>query len=93
MSTQEILLEEIKHQPEPVLREAHAKGALVICLSEGGLFEYGSDSEIETNLKVLRTSVEVLAVVGSVTRADEPAQHLHKTSAAAKRSRIVVGMK
>ena len=68
---------------EPVLREAHAKGALVICLSEGGLFEYGSDSEIEANLKVLRTSVEVLAVVGSVTRADEPAQRLHKTSAAA----------
>lgn len=70
-----------------VLREAHAKGALIICSSEGGLFEYGSDGEIEANLKVMRSSPQVLAVVGSVTRADEPAQRLRETSAAAIRLR------
>jgi hypothetical protein len=59
---------------KPVLTEAQARRALVICSSEGGLFEYGSDTEIEENLKVLRAFPEVLAVVGSVTRADEPVQ-------------------
>ena len=59
---------------ESVLREAHADGSLAMCSSEGGLFEYGSDSEIEANLRVLRPFAEILAVVGSVTRADEPTQ-------------------
>src|SRR5262245_59005187 len=31
---------------KPVLNEARTKRALVICCSEGGLFEYGSDDEI-----------------------------------------------
>ena len=48
---------------EPVLREAQSKGALVICSSEGGLFEYGADQEIVVNLKALRACPQVLAVV------------------------------
>ena len=70
-----------------VLDEAHGKGAMVICSSEGGLFEYGSDDEIMANLNVLRTCREVLAVVGSVTRADSLTQQLHKTNGAAIRLR------
>ena len=72
-----------------VLNEAQAKGALVICSSEGGLFEYGADEEIEDNLKVLRVFPDVLAVVGSVTRADKPFQLLQKSSTAALRPRGV----
>lgn len=59
------------------------KRAGIICSSEGGLFEYGSDSEIEANLKRLRAAAEVLAVVGSVTRADELARKLFKLGGAA----------
>jgi len=72
---------------ESVLREAHADGSLAMCSSEGGLFEYGSDSEIEANLRVLRPFAEILAVVGSVTRADEPTQRLRKASPATTRPR------
>jgi hypothetical protein len=67
---------------EPVLHEAQAKGALVICSSEGGLFEYGSDTDVEANLKTLRASPCVLAVLGSVTRADAPMRRLRKMSTA-----------
>ena len=72
---------------ESVLREAHEDGSVAMCSSEGGLFEYGSDSEIEANLRVLRSFAEVSAVVGSVTRADEPTQYLRKMSPAATRPR------
>jgi hypothetical protein len=72
---------------KPVLNEAHLRGALGICSSEGGLFEYGSDDEILANLQVLRECQDVVAVVGSVTRADEPAQRLHQTNRAALRPR------
>jgi hypothetical protein len=69
------------------LSAAHTQAALVICSSEGGLLEYGSDSEIEGNLNALRACAEVLAVVGSVTRADEPIQRMRETSTAATRPR------
>jgi hypothetical protein len=70
-----------------VLREAEARGPIVICSSEGGLFEYGSDEEIEANLRALRGSANVVGVVGSVTRADEPVQRLRESSSAATRPR------
>jgi hypothetical protein len=70
-----------------VLRETEASGAIVICSSEGGLFEYGSDQEIEANLNALRASTNVVGVVGSVTRADEPIQRLRESSSAATRPR------
>jgi hypothetical protein len=63
---------------ETVLVEARAKNAVVICSSEGGLFEYGVDADIEANLKALRASAIVLAVVGSVTRADAPMKKLRR---------------
>jgi len=50
-------------QLEVPLREALSQGALVICSSEGGLFEYGSDDEIVANLGVLRAHSSVVAVV------------------------------
>jgi hypothetical protein len=39
---------------QPFLDQAYAQHAIVVCSSEGGLFEYGSDADIEANLKVLR---------------------------------------
>jgi hypothetical protein len=71
---------------EHVLQEAQMRRALVICSSEGGLFEYGSDEEISANLAMLRFP-EVLAIVGSVTRADDPIMRLRQTSTAATRPR------
>jgi len=72
---------------QKVLREAEAEGAVIICSSEGGLFEYGSDEEIQANLRVLREYANVVAVVGSVTRADEPVQRLRNSSTAATHPR------
>ncbi len=59
----------------------------MICSSEGRLFEYASDNEIQSNLEVLREFPEVLAVVGSVTRADEPIQRIRQMRRAATRPR------
>jgi hypothetical protein len=67
-----------------LLRETEAAGAIVICSSEGGLFEYGSDPEIEANLAALQTSMNIVGVVGSVTRADEPIQRLRESRAATR---------
>jgi hypothetical protein len=67
---------------ETVLREASEKNAIVICSSEGGLFEYGVDADVEANLRTLRASGNVLAVVGSVTRADAPMQKLRQMNTA-----------
>jgi len=78
------------HQPgdlKPVLNEAKEKRTLAICSSEGGLFEYGSDDEIQSNLRALRESPELVAVVGSVTRADEPIQRLRQMGRAATHPR------
>lgn len=72
---------------EPVLGDTHRQGALAICSSEGGLFEYGSDPEIEANLKALRESPNVLAIVGSVIRADEPTGRMLEMSSVAVRPR------
>ena len=62
------------------LSAARDSGAIIVCSSEGGLFEYGSDDEIEANLKALRSPANVLAVVGSVTRSDELVKSLMATS-------------
>jgi hypothetical protein len=70
-----------------LLNEAHATDQLTICSSEGGLFEYGSDEEIDSNLKVLRAQPQLVAVAGSVTLADEPVQQLRKTTTAKTRPR------
>jgi hypothetical protein len=59
----------------------------MICSSEGGLFEYGSDDEIESNLRVLRAFPQLVAVVGSVTRSDQPVQQLRKATTPKTRPR------
>jgi hypothetical protein len=69
------------------LQEAQERDAVVICSSEGGLFEYGSDEEIVANLQMLRRYSSVVAVVGSVTRADELTRKLRQTGGAATRPR------
>ncbi|HXD44175.1 MAG TPA: hypothetical protein VN655_03490 [Pseudolabrys sp.] len=53
-----------------LVREVNASGAIVAASSEGGLFEYGGDEAIVTNLAALRAA-NVKAVAGSVTSADE----------------------
>ncbi|HXJ90960.1 MAG TPA: hypothetical protein VMS18_29400 [Candidatus Binatia bacterium] len=68
---------------QSLLRDLRSSNALAICSSEGGLFEYGSDQEILSNLRALRQSESVFAVVGSVTRADEATRLLHQTGGAA----------
>jgi hypothetical protein len=71
----------------PTLNEVRARGAIAICSSEGGLFEYGTDAAVETNLRTLSDYPEVQAVVGSVTRADAASRKLLETSSAALRPR------
>jgi hypothetical protein len=60
---------------------------VTICSSEGGLFEYSSNDEIVSNLKALRSQPDVVAVAGSVTRADEPIQQLRKATTPKTRPR------
>jgi hypothetical protein len=63
-------------------RLLEAKGvsdAVVAVCSEGGLFEYGSDDEIVSNLEAVRQKAPVACtVVGSVTRAEGPAEFLRE---------------
>ena len=68
---------------QSLLRDLRSSNALAICSSEGGLFEYGSDQEIVSNLRAQRDSGSVFAVVGSVTRADEATRALYQTGGAA----------
>ena len=68
-------------------RRTRLDNPLTICSSEGGLFEYGSDEEIVSNLEVLRRQQDVVAVTGSVTRADEPTQQMRKATTPKTRRR------
>jgi hypothetical protein len=55
-----------------LLEELHASDTACAVSSEGGLFEYGSDAEIVSNLRVLHAGTAADAVVvGSVTRDSE----------------------
>ena len=71
-----------------LLRAARIGTSVIAGSSEGGLFEYGTDAEIEANLDCLRDEAPThFVMVGSVTRADEPVQRLRQTSRAATRPR------
>jgi hypothetical protein len=70
-----------------IVRQPEFDQASVLCSSEGGLFEYGSDDEIMANLQALRESAGVVAVIGSVTRADETTQRLRQISISPTRPR------
>lgn len=65
-----------------VLDEIDAREAACAISSEGGLFEYGTDAEIATNLDTLRAGTAADAiVVGSVTRDSEltrASQNIHR---------------
>jgi hypothetical protein len=72
----------------PAFELARREAALCIGSSEGGLFEYGSDDEILTNLGALASGLgKDFAMVGSVTRDDETIRMLKLTSTAATRPR------
>jgi hypothetical protein len=60
-----------------VVAAARATNALALASSEGGLFEYGADAEIIDALTRLRDG-NLVGVVGSVTRADEPVRRLRR---------------
>jgi hypothetical protein len=55
---------------EELLRQLSAANAVVAASTEGGLFEYGTDAAIVTNLTALRAA-GVKHVAGSVTSAEE----------------------
>jgi hypothetical protein len=57
---------------------------IVSASSEGALFEYGSDEEIEANLKALHETTPAGSVIaGTVTRADDIGRLLNSASQAA----------
>lgn len=57
------------------------EGSLVASSSEGGLFEYGSDAEIVTHLRILRSSTPAARLlVGSTMRDVEMARAVHAAS-------------
>jgi hypothetical protein len=71
-----------------LLRAARIEAAVTAGSSEGGLFEYGADAEIEANLACLSEEAPPhFVMVGSVTRADAMAQRLRQQSRAATRPR------
>jgi hypothetical protein len=74
---------------QSALREAlRGGGEVAAASSEGGLFEYGTDEAILSNLASLgEVGGGTFVVVASVTRADAPAQRLHRSSRAATRPR------
>jgi hypothetical protein len=64
-----------------ILSGLSAAPCVVAVSTEGGLFEYGTDSDIVSNLGVLRDlALPGLFVVGSVTRDDDPNRLLHGTN-------------
>jgi len=68
-----------------LLAELRGSGAIVAASSEGGLFEYGSDADIKTNLGALHAGLSSSAlVVGSVTRDDEATRMLNSGGAPIK---------
>ena len=65
-------------------------GAVVAVSSEGGLFVYGTDEEIVTNLKILRSGTPDDSVLaGSMSRSDGPAGVLNLRGQIAIRARTV----
>lgn len=70
-----------------LMNKTELEHPITMCSSEGGLFEYGSDEEIVSNLKALRGDQDIVAATGSVTRDDEPIQQMRMTTTAKTRPR------
>jgi hypothetical protein len=69
---------------ERTLRDLGAGDAICGLSSEGGLFEYGSDADIVSNLRAFHSGASADAVVaGTVTHDSERARRLGKRSGAA----------
>jgi hypothetical protein len=71
------------HEPSTLrsLLQSLPKDAVVALISEGGLFDYGSDTLIETHLRLLREAGPAdLALVGSYSASDSRAAHLRQFS-------------
>jgi hypothetical protein len=67
-----------------IARSLEGQGAVIAGSSEGGLFEYGSDGQIEANLRALHKGTgSSAAMVGTVTRADGAARTLNEAGGAA----------
>jgi len=64
------------------LHSTNAGAAVLAVSSEGGLFEYGSDDDVTSNLRALASAAEGRApfMVGSVTRDDAAMRALKRTS-------------
>jgi hypothetical protein len=58
-----------------LLDEFRSAEAVIVCSSEGGLFEYGTDSAIVSNLEALNAG-GVRCIAGSVTRSAEARRNL-----------------
>ena len=58
-----------------LLHKQSSADAVTVCSSEGGLFEYGSDSAIVSNLEVLNAG-GVRCIAGSVTRSADQRRNL-----------------
>jgi hypothetical protein len=77
-----------------LLRELEAGDAACGISSEGGLFEYGSDEEIVSNLQALDAGTPRDAVVvGSVTRDGEPVRASLIASRVSTRPRMIEGFR
>ncbi len=70
-----------------------ANAACAVC-SEGGLFQYGSDADITSNLATLRAATPTDAlVVGSVTRDDDAGRAAQAASGVATRPMSIVAFR
>ncbi|MGB9465761.1 MAG: hypothetical protein WBR10_11680, partial [Candidatus Acidiferrum sp.] len=77
-----------------ILEKLNARDAVCGVSSEGGLFEYGSDEEIVSNLKTLHAGTAADAVVvGSVTREDGPMRARQGARTIATRPRTMEAFK
>jgi hypothetical protein len=82
------------HRLRDFLKELHASEAACGISSEGGLFEYGSDEEIVSNLAVLHAGTARDAfVVGSVTRDGGPVRASLLANRVATRPRSIDGFR
>ena len=77
-------------QLREVLDDLHARDGACAVSSEGGLFEYGSDTEIVSNLTTLHAGTASDAiVVGSVTREGEAVRASHTATRIPARPRTI----
>ena len=76
------------NDPSALAKALGDRGTVMVGSSEGGLFEYGSDEAIISNLQCLGACTgKDFKMIGAVTRADEPMQRLRQMSQIATKPR------